>query len=148
MLITPNWPGTSGLASMSILRTLTRPSYSVASSSTIGAIILQGLHHAAQKSTRTGTSESRTSDLKVVSVTSAALAIGFSWGSGGRCPIVTRRVGCSDLRDRFQSAAAAAVADDDVLSGLDAGLGLGAGFDEAGEVEDDEPSPELRESVL
>src|SRR5690348_2951165 len=79
MLITPNCPGTTGLASTSSLVTLTRPSYSPASSWTIGAIILQGEHQAAQKSTSTGMLESSTSALKVASVTVRGSAMGVSW---------------------------------------------------------------------
>src|SRR6185436_2769313 len=43
-------------------------SYSVASSSSTGAIILQGPHHSAQKSTTTGVAEFRTSWEKFPSV--------------------------------------------------------------------------------
>src|SRR5260370_40760237 len=82
MLMPPSWPGTTGLASMSSLATLIRPSYSPASSSTTGPIILHGEHHEAQKSTRTGTSESMTSDLKVVSVTVTGWAMKLSRGRG------------------------------------------------------------------
>ena len=42
------------ISSMLILATVTCPVYSVAISSRIGAIILQGPHHSAQKSSRTG----------------------------------------------------------------------------------------------
>ena len=41
--------------------TFTRPLYSWATESTVGAIMRQGPHHSAQKSTSTGTSEFRTS---------------------------------------------------------------------------------------
>src|ERR1035437_8856849 len=58
MLRMPNIPGVIGLASTSTLATLTRPSYSVARSSTIAAITLHGEHQDAQKSTSTGTSRS------------------------------------------------------------------------------------------
>src|SRR5688500_9247526 len=62
---------------MFTLPILTRPSYSDASSSSTGAIILQGPHHSAQKSTRTGTGELKTSAEKLpsVSVTIFAAAI-------------------------------------------------------------------------
>src|SRR5687767_7712376 len=43
---------------------LTFPLYSVASSSRTGAIILQGPHHSAQKSTSTGSAELSTASLK------------------------------------------------------------------------------------
>ena len=64
-----NFPGMSGFASTSTLQTLTFPAYSVAISSRIGAIILQGPHHSAQKSTSTGKSLERTSVSKLSSVT-------------------------------------------------------------------------------
>src|SRR5690242_17085684 len=67
---------------MSNLATLIRPSYSPASSSTTGAIILHGEHHEAQKSTNTGTSASMTSDLKVVSVTVTGWAMNALQGPG------------------------------------------------------------------
>lgn len=57
------------------------PSYSRASSSTIGAIMRQGPHHGAQKSMRTGTLESRTFSLKSVSLTGPA-ASNFQVSSG------------------------------------------------------------------
>src|SRR3981081_1959766 len=79
MLMIPNMPGVMGLASTSTLVTLTRPSYSPASSSTMGAIILHGEHQEAQKSTSTGTSESSTSCLKLVSVTTRGCAMGRSF---------------------------------------------------------------------
>jgi hypothetical protein len=44
-----------GLASVSTLRTTARPAMSRASAATSGAAILHGPHHAAQKSTKTGT---------------------------------------------------------------------------------------------
>src|SRR5690606_40584871 len=59
-----NFPGVSLLASTSILAILSLPSYWPARSSRIGAIILQGPHQAAQKSTRTGVLALRTSSAK------------------------------------------------------------------------------------
>lgn len=50
------------------------PLYSCASSSIIGAIILQGPHHGAQKSTRTGTGDFKTISSQVVSLTGPAPA--------------------------------------------------------------------------
>src|ERR1700691_665544 len=64
----PNFGGVCGFSSMLILATLTRSWYSPAISSRIGAIILQGPHHSAQKSSNTGLSDFRTSWLKVASV--------------------------------------------------------------------------------
>src|SRR6266581_7651979 len=49
---------------------VTLPLYSVASSSTMGAIARQGPHQVAQKSTRTGLSDFKTSWSKFASVTS------------------------------------------------------------------------------
>src|ERR1700735_4299071 len=54
--------------SISTLTTFTRPAYSCANCSSIGAIALQGPHHSPQKSTRTGRVDWRTSVLKVESV--------------------------------------------------------------------------------
>src|ERR1700761_674995 len=48
---------------------------SLAISSTTGATMRHGPHHGAQKSTSTGTSDSRTSAWKLLSVTSATLAM-------------------------------------------------------------------------
>src|ERR1041385_3727391 len=79
----PSLLGTSGLASMSILRTLMRSPSSLASDSTTGAIIRQGAHHSAQKSTSTTWSASRTSDWNSASVTAGtALDIGWSLLAG------------------------------------------------------------------
>src|SRR4051812_9075328 len=68
MLRMPNFGGVCGLDSMSILATRSLSLYSVAISSRIGAIILQGPHHSAQKSRRTGLSDLSTSWLNVASV--------------------------------------------------------------------------------
>src|SRR6266516_7185513 len=57
-----------GDSSMLTLPTLTFPSYSLASSSRIGAIILQGPHHSAQKSTSTGVDAFKTSSSKLAAV--------------------------------------------------------------------------------
>src|ERR1043165_4514145 len=55
-------------SSMLSLAILTLPSYSAASSSRMGATILQGPHHSAQKSTNTGTGDFKTSSPKFPSV--------------------------------------------------------------------------------
>ncbi|MDT4878703.1 hypothetical protein FQZ97_1143220 [compost metagenome] len=65
----PNLAGTSRLSSTFILVTLSLPSYEPATSSRIGAIILQGPHHSAQKSTSTGACASSTSAWKLASDT-------------------------------------------------------------------------------
>src|SRR5882762_9457782 len=62
--------GVAELRSTSILPTFTLPKYSVASSSTMGAIARQGPHQVAQKSTSTGLSDFKTSASKFASVTS------------------------------------------------------------------------------
>ncbi len=54
------------------------PSYSPAISSSIGAIILHGPHHSAQKSTRTGVGELITSSVKLVPVKTTTLATAIS----------------------------------------------------------------------
>src|SRR5882672_3194487 len=57
---TPNFAASSGFSSMFNFATLTLPAISTAISSRLGAIILHGPHHSAQKSTTTGSEESRT----------------------------------------------------------------------------------------
>src|SRR5690554_1009981 len=57
------------------LAILTLPAYSSASTSSTGAIILQGPHQAAQKSTSTGMSEPRTSASNELSVTLIILSL-------------------------------------------------------------------------
>jgi len=64
----PYFCAVAGLWSTSSLTILALPSYSAASSSTVGAIVRQGPHQTAQKSTRTGWSLSRTSVWKLASV--------------------------------------------------------------------------------
>src|SRR5215204_489973 len=69
MLETPKWPASAVSASTSTFATFTEPSYSAAIWSMTGATCLHGPHHAAQKSTSTGTSEFKTSSSKVSTVT-------------------------------------------------------------------------------
>src|SRR4051812_31632672 len=64
----PNLGGVWGFSSMFSLATLILSLYSVAISSRMGAIILQGPHHSAQKSSSTGFSDFRTSWENVASV--------------------------------------------------------------------------------
>src|SRR5688572_4737277 len=71
----PYFAAVRGLSSVFSLRNSTLPSYSDASSSTIGATMRQGPHHGAQKSTRTGLSFVRTSVSQLVSLTSAGLVM-------------------------------------------------------------------------
>src|SRR3954466_5821818 len=70
---TPYLRGICGFSSMLTLATVTLPAMSVASSSRNGAIILQGPHHSAQKSTRTGSLARKTVSSKLLSLT----AVGF-----------------------------------------------------------------------
>src|SRR5260221_160313 len=58
---TPYLVGICGFSSMLTLATVSLPSYSLASSSSEGAIMRHGPHHSAQKSTTTGVFASRTS---------------------------------------------------------------------------------------
>src|SRR5262249_60318732 len=51
---TPYRPGVIGFSSILSFATVTRPPISLAISSSAGPICLQGPHHSAQKSTRTG----------------------------------------------------------------------------------------------
>src|SRR5215204_7124178 len=69
MLETPKAPASAVSASTSTFATFTEPSYSAAICSMTGATCLHGPHHAAQKSTNTGTSEFKTSSSKVSPVT-------------------------------------------------------------------------------
>src|SRR5664279_2930056 len=64
---------TSGQLSTSHFTTRTFPSYSWEISSIIGATILQGPHHSAQKSTNTGLSDFITRSSKFISFTSVAM---------------------------------------------------------------------------
>src|ERR1700754_1757986 len=66
---TPYFCGTCGFSSMLILAIVTLPFSSPASSSSAGAIIRQGPHHSAQKSTTTGVLEFSTSAWKEASET-------------------------------------------------------------------------------
>src|SRR5215831_3375724 len=61
-------------ASTSSLPTLTRPLYSSAIESMVGARARHGAHHAAQKSTNTGVLDFTTSDSKLLSVISTVFA--------------------------------------------------------------------------
>src|SRR5690242_1532110 len=65
---TPYLVGTIGFSSMLTFTTLSLPSISFEISSSEGPIMRQGPHHSAQKSTRTGVSDFRTSCSKEVSV--------------------------------------------------------------------------------
>merc|ERR1711991_161968 len=65
--LTLNLAGVSGLSSIFSLQILIFPSYSLANSSIIGEIDLQGPHHSAQKSTITGTEHFKTSVSKLSS---------------------------------------------------------------------------------
>src|SRR5512133_1795670 len=80
--------GTRWCSSTSILATFTLPLYCLASSSTAGATALQGPHHTAQKSTRTGMSLFRTSWSKVPSarVTTSFEAMSSPCSAGGKFP--------------------------------------------------------------
>src|SRR5437660_7248937 len=66
----PSCIGTDGFSSMSIFMTFTLSPSSPWICSTIGAIMRQGPHQVAQKSTRTGLSALRTEVSKSLSVTS------------------------------------------------------------------------------
>src|SRR5215467_6795206 len=71
---TLNRAAVEAFASTSSLPTLTRPLYSSAIASTVGAIARHGAHQAAQKSTKTGVLDFRTSFSKLSSVISIVLA--------------------------------------------------------------------------
>jgi hypothetical protein len=78
---TPNCEAISGFSSMLILATFTLPSISLEISSRLGAIILHGPHHSAQKSTTTGTLESSTSLWKLALSTFTVAIMGTPLGS-------------------------------------------------------------------
>lgn len=69
MLLIPYWVAMLGQSSVLSLRHRIFPAYSFASSSITGAIILQGPHHGAQNSTRTGFSLAITRLFQFESVT-------------------------------------------------------------------------------
>lgn len=70
MLWIPYWEAVPGFSSVFNFPIFTRPAYSEANSSMIGAIILHGPHQGAQQSTRTGRGKESTSSWKVLSVIS------------------------------------------------------------------------------
>ena len=71
----PYFEATPGLLSTSHFTTRALPEYSFDISSIMGATILQGPHHSAQKSTTTGLSELMTNSSKLLSFTSNAIII-------------------------------------------------------------------------
>ncbi|CSA77869.1 Uncharacterised protein [Vibrio cholerae] len=73
----PNLGGVPALWSIFSLPIVSLPAYSSATSSRIGAIILQGPHHSAQKSTRTGPAALITSFSKPSSVSCKILSLIF-----------------------------------------------------------------------
>jgi hypothetical protein len=77
-LATPKAIAVCWFTSMSNLPMVSLPSNSLAISFSTGAIILQGPHHSAQKSTKTGVSDSTTICSNVASVTSTGAAIVLS----------------------------------------------------------------------
>src|SRR5690349_5580645 len=96
----------SGLLSASSLTMRARPSYSLASSSSTGAIRWHGPHHSAQKSTSTGTSLARTSSAKVASVTLAVmLFLSVTYG------LLLHPADSAGLRDRLRQLTPQAVPD-------------------------------------
>lgn len=71
MLRIPYRVAIEGLSSVFTLQHFSFPVYCFANSSITGWIIRHGPHHGAQNSTRTGETDSRTSDCQVASVTEA-----------------------------------------------------------------------------
>jgi hypothetical protein len=105
----------------------------------MGATILHGVHHEAQKSTSTGTSDSSTSCLKLVSVTITGWGIGISWlAPRGRSPLIL-----SEGRHGGQSADAGAFGEE--VDGVPVPPDAGAGAVEllAGAGGADEPPPSV-----
>ncbi len=119
----PNFSATSGASSTSSLATFTRPAYSPARASMAGAIIRQGGHQVAQKSTSTGSIERSTSASKLALVRCKTLSLtGLSFSldpcedpvrlDGADGPAVTTSIPASPgpneervgrLTDRFKS---------------------------------------------
>src|SRR5208337_4384931 len=98
--------GVALLRSTSILPTFTLPSYSRASSSTMGAMARHGPHQAAQKSTKTGVSDFRTSWSKFESFTSimplpAMGLLEFAAASAAACSGVQRHLQPTDYPNIF-----------------------------------------------
>src|SRR3546814_16103952 len=88
---------------MSTFTTLALPAYSAASWSGAGAIILQGPHHCAQKSTSTGSSDWRTALSKSASVawiTVSLIGNLLITAKLGRSPAGIKRVAQSPGADR------------------------------------------------
>src|SRR5271169_5392325 len=77
MPLTPYLVGVAGFSSTLSLAIVTLPFISTEMSSRKGPIILQGPHHSAQKSTRTGPGARRTSDSNEESVTLVDMACPF-----------------------------------------------------------------------
>src|SRR5690606_26405146 len=80
---TPYLTVVEGFSSTFSLTIFTLPWRSLDSSSRTGAIARQGPHHSAQKSTRTGSLEERTSSPKVASETCLVMDLPFGLESGG-----------------------------------------------------------------
>src|SRR5271166_3047839 len=89
---TPYLAGVCGLSSTLIFTNLTLPSYSLASSSIEGAMALQGPHHGAQKSIRTGLSDLRTSLSKFESVTWRTLSFAIRFSNLHRACVYSQTV--------------------------------------------------------
>src|SRR5450755_2860655 len=84
MLDTSYLPAMFGDSSVLSLTTFKRPFMSLATLSTMGATILHGPHHGAQKSTRTGVGDCRTWAVKSASPTFVASLTGVApSGRGG-----------------------------------------------------------------
>src|SRR5581483_1429469 len=101
---TPYLVGTCGFSSILILATVTLSPSSAASSSSAGAIMRQGPHHSAQKSTTTGFEEFRTSFWNEASDTFTGAVMAFlglvsaaaNLGTGG--PGIKPRTNAADFR--------------------------------------------------
>ena len=77
MLRIPNLAAVLGLPSTSTLATVIFPANSSEISSTMGSFFLQGPHHSAQKSTRTGCADFSTTSSKLESLTAIAIVFIF-----------------------------------------------------------------------
>lgn len=120
MLTMPNSLESSSSLSTFTLPTFILPSFSSAISARVGASILHGPHQSAQKSTRTGTTEFKTSDSKLafVTVTSIINLVKVSFSAikiikkkkEGKIKIINFRAHLPHAADRaFQGAAVCAL---------------------------------------
>src|SRR5436309_158092 len=97
MLRTPYFCALDGLSSTLSLAILRSSLFSFAMSSSNGAIILQGPHHSAQKSTNTGVADLITSDSNDLSLTTTGFATRSSDNRPDQTDVQVFRKHCSTI---------------------------------------------------